>query len=1111
MSFNGFISYSHAADGRLAPAVQRGLHRLAKPWHRRRALWIFRDQTGLSVTPALWTSIQKALDNSEYFVLMASPEAAQSPWVNREIEHWVATKPLDRILPVVTDGEWRWDPVAKDFDAESTSVPAALRGVFAEEPLYLDLRWARDDRHLSLRHSRFRDAIAQLAAPMHGVSKDDLEGEDVRQHRRAGRMRLSAVASLLVLTVLASVTGLSAVQNAARANASAVEARQQQKEASAQRGHAERFATEAQQQEEKARDQEARARAAAAEADRQEESARAQKALADKAKGDVKVQLDKADKAAARAKEQQRLAARQGVLARESAAESRKQQQRAKEQERIAREQERLAGEAGAEAAKQKKIAGEQQKLAAAAEAQARAQEQIARDQEAKAKEAGDEAARQQKIAISRRLVNQAKATVTDNPRTAFKLGVAAQKVSPTDEIKRDVTGLITSTRQLSTIDDVFQTSYGPRGPFATGAPDGTVSLWDMAEPANPRRLATIKEPGAEYAHVSVSPDGKTLAIGWSDGAALWNVTNPADPVRLAQLPPGRYGVVVFSPDNRTLATGNRTVEAGEPEDDNGYASLWDVTDRTSPAKLSELHGPGMESAYDMAFGNGGQTLVVQHFGAVVWDLTDRANPVKRSQINELHNSAGMAFHPFLSLLAIGDLSGAVTVYDMNDLSQPRVWYTSRSSSHENLTLAYSPDGSRLIAGFYDGTTIVWNTAAGNMYELARVTGRVGVTSLGMSRDNRTLLTVESAETAVLWNMEDFATPERRATLPGHDNGVLSVTYSTDGKTLMSIGWDNQAIFWDVSGSEPVRRATVPLLNGRRIVQGAISADGRTAVAVDNDGLLLLTDTSDPANPAPFAGTHLGNSLSLIQLSPDGSRLALIVGTHLQMFDVSEHRGMRLLTDMPIPVQPPRAMAFSPDGQMLAFTYHKTVNLWDLRNPASPQKVATLSGHADQTMSVAFGPTGKTVATGSADRTVILWDITDLKEPERYSTLTGAYYPIARVAFSANGRTLIAGETSRSSTIWDVAEPARPIRLSRILTNHAYERGALAFSPDGRTLAVGTDQDLREGVGIWDLTRQNNLRADPGAFGCTVTGKGLTEREWVRLIPELPYERTCAG
>jgi hypothetical protein len=140
MSFDGFISYSHAADGRLAPAVQRGLQSLAKPWHRRRALWIFRDQTGLAVTPSLWSSIKNALDSSEYFVLMASPEAASSPWVNKEIEHWVATRSLSQILPVVTDGEWRWDPDRGDFSADSTAVPSALRGVFAEEPLYLDLR-----------------------------------------------------------------------------------------------------------------------------------------------------------------------------------------------------------------------------------------------------------------------------------------------------------------------------------------------------------------------------------------------------------------------------------------------------------------------------------------------------------------------------------------------------------------------------------------------------------------------------------------------------------------------------------------------------------------------------------------------------------------------------------------------------------------------------------------------------------------------------------------------------------------------------------------------------------------------------------------------------------
>ena len=57
MAFDAFISYSHAADGELAPALQRGLQQLAKPWSRRQALSIFRDDTGLSVNPALWSSV----------------------------------------------------------------------------------------------------------------------------------------------------------------------------------------------------------------------------------------------------------------------------------------------------------------------------------------------------------------------------------------------------------------------------------------------------------------------------------------------------------------------------------------------------------------------------------------------------------------------------------------------------------------------------------------------------------------------------------------------------------------------------------------------------------------------------------------------------------------------------------------------------------------------------------------------------------------------------------------------------------------------------------------------------------------------------------------------
>ena len=183
--YDGFISYSHAADGRLAPALQRGLQRLAKKWNSRRALHVFRDETGLSTNPHLWSAIETALDGSEWFVLLASPESASSEWVNREVARWVATKPVDHILPVVTDGVWEWDRNTNDFRADSTSVPPALRGALHEEARHLDLRWARDETDLDLRNSRFRAAIADLAAPMHGIAKDDLEGEDIRQQQRA--------------------------------------------------------------------------------------------------------------------------------------------------------------------------------------------------------------------------------------------------------------------------------------------------------------------------------------------------------------------------------------------------------------------------------------------------------------------------------------------------------------------------------------------------------------------------------------------------------------------------------------------------------------------------------------------------------------------------------------------------------------------------------------------------------------------------------------------------------------------------------------------------------------------------------------------------------------
>src|SRR5262249_47570024 len=89
MPYDVFLSYSHAADGRLAPALQSGLQRFARPWNRLHALRVFRDQSGLAANPGLWSAIEAALNQSAYFILLASPASARSAWVHREVRHWI--------------------------------------------------------------------------------------------------------------------------------------------------------------------------------------------------------------------------------------------------------------------------------------------------------------------------------------------------------------------------------------------------------------------------------------------------------------------------------------------------------------------------------------------------------------------------------------------------------------------------------------------------------------------------------------------------------------------------------------------------------------------------------------------------------------------------------------------------------------------------------------------------------------------------------------------------------------------------------------------------------------------------------------------------------------
>jgi len=223
--YDAFISYNHAVDGALAEALRRGLHGFARPWNRRRAMRVFLDRSSLELTSDIGDALRARLDDAEHLILLASIESAASRWCDEEVRHWLATKGPATLLIVLTDaeGDIVWDAAAGRFDrSRTTALPPSLLDAFEDEPLWLDMSWAEQNGHvgLALRNPVFADAVATLASAMTGTPKDELEGEDVRQHRTFQRLRAAAIAGLVVLTIGAAVMTVVAIlnENAAQAN-----------------------------------------------------------------------------------------------------------------------------------------------------------------------------------------------------------------------------------------------------------------------------------------------------------------------------------------------------------------------------------------------------------------------------------------------------------------------------------------------------------------------------------------------------------------------------------------------------------------------------------------------------------------------------------------------------------------------------------------------------------------------------------------------------------------------------------------------------------------------------------------------------------------------------
>ncbi len=234
--YTAFISYSHADR-----AVARWLHRAIEGYRVPRRLRpagavgaierlapVFLDQDELSSSPDLGHSVRAALAESGFLIVVCSPAAARSRWVDEEVREFKTLGRDDRILCALAAGEPHAE--RRHLSSELECLPPALRyrvidGVIgtdaAAEPLACDLRGGRRQR---------RQALLKLAAAMLDVPFDVLQR---REHgRRQRRLAWVAAASAVSCVVFA---GLAITAWLARNQAEQQRALAQQKSLTAER------------------------------------------------------------------------------------------------------------------------------------------------------------------------------------------------------------------------------------------------------------------------------------------------------------------------------------------------------------------------------------------------------------------------------------------------------------------------------------------------------------------------------------------------------------------------------------------------------------------------------------------------------------------------------------------------------------------------------------------------------------------------------------------------------------------------------------------------------------------------------------------------------------
>ncbi|MBK8000471.1 MAG: protein kinase [Verrucomicrobia bacterium] len=376
---------------------------------------------------------------------------------------------------------------------------------------------------------------------------------------------------------------------------------------------------------------------------------------------------------------------------------------------------------------------------------------------------------------------------------------------------------------------------------------------------------------------------------------------------------------------------------------------------------------------------------------------------------------------------------------------------TVQSGVNDPLHMFFLANNPQLFVGTPDGDIVAVERKGGN-YEVARRLPSAGQIAVIASSPDGKWLAV-TAERGVVHVCD---TNGMRLT-PGlvHSNLVTSLSFSPDGEWLATSTMRGQVTIWEWRTGKMIRSVRTPTFDGIYFGDVAFSPMGRKLAVGQSNGRLWLMNAETGEGPWAVAG-H-GEPISALAFSPDGKLLASGSG-----YSESTIKIWNAVTGEPVASLGGHnswisALAFSPDGTRLASaSAEQTVRLWDV---ATWKQARLFRGHLKEVHCLAFAPDGNTLASAGQDGVIHFWD-TESTDRQTYPVVVPErQYPLSFTPDGAQVFAISFGEVLHYDTVGFRERE----RLRDLGTNNS----GLALSADGRILVAGDDSGRLK---IWDVS-----------------------------------------